>query len=151
MTKKVWSLLIGLMIQQLLGADKSNFTLESAYLDIAYSNSTCINKNPWLTYKKAFLSRLKFYNASWFFCSPLGACYENSTSNFFMDTGSLKFLTKYESSSEISLIKSPLNLLYGFNLSQNKFMDLFNCNMITARVESDITYYKSFCTVNCMQ
>ena len=149
-TKKAWSSLTGLMIQQLPGADKSNFTLESAYLDIACSNSTRIDEDLQLSYKKAFPSGLKFHNASWPFSSPSGL-YQNSTSSFFMDTGSLDSLTEYESSSEISSIKSPLNLLYGSNLSQNKFMDLFNCSVMTARVESDITCHGSFCTVNRMR
>lgn len=81
-TKKAWSSLTGLMIQQLPVSDRSNFTPESAYLDIACSNSTRIEQDPPGSYQKAFKSsELKLHNASWPFHGPKGH-YENFTSSF---------------------------------------------------------------------
>lgn len=57
-------------------------------------------------------------------------------------------LISIQSTSENDYISTPLNLLYGSNLGVNEFMDLFNCSVGTARVESDI-YYLSRELLHC--
>lgn len=146
---KAWSSFTGLMIQQLPVAGISTFTLESTYLDLSCTNSTHINEDPPFSYQQAFKSGLEFHNASWPFNSPPGSHYENFTSSFFMDTSSHNF--SLESAPEDEYINTPLNLLYASNLGINRFLDLFNCSVGTARVESDITCDGGSCAANRMR
>lgn len=148
-TQKAWSSLTGLMILQLPVADTSNFTLESSYLDLSCTNSTRIRQN-YLSFQQAFKSGLRFHNASRPFY-PNGTRYENFTSSFFMDTDPGSSLISIQSTSENDYISTPLNLLYGSNLGGYEFMDLFNCSVGTARVESDIICHGSSCTVSRMR
>lgn len=149
-TQKAWSSLTGLMIQQLPVADSSNFTLESTYLDLSCTNSTRIGQDPPSSYQQAFKSGLKFHNASWPFYPP-DTLYGNYTSSFFMDTDPGSPLFSLQPTSENEYIDTPLNLLYGSNLGVNEFMDLFNCSVGAARVESDITCHGSSCAANRMR
>lgn len=138
------------MILQLPVADTSNFTLESSYLDLSCTNSTRIGQDPPSSFQQAFKSGLRFHNASWPFY-PNGTRYENFTSSFFMDTDPGSSLISIQSTSENDYISTPLNLLYGSNLGVNEFMDLVNCSVGTARVESDIICHGSSCTVSRMR
>lgn len=149
-TQKAWSSLTGLMILQLPVADTSNFTLESSYLDLSCTNSTRIGQDPPSSFQQAFKSGLRFHNASWPFYLN-GTRYKNFTSSFFMDTDPGSSLISIQSTSGNDYISTPLNLLYGSNLGVNEFMDLFNCSVGTARVESDIICHGSSCTVSRMR
>ena len=69
-----------------------------------------------------------------------------------MDSDPGSPLISIQSTSENDYISTPLNLLYGSNLGVNKIsMDLFNCSVGTARVESDIICHGSSCTVSRMR
>lgn len=66
-----------------------------------------------------------------------------------MDSISLEY--SFESSLNLDYINKPLNLLYASNLGVNNFMNLYNCSMGIARVESDIVCHGSSCTTNRMR
>lgn len=68
-----------------------------------------------------------------------------------MDTDPGSPLFSLQPISENDYINTSLNLLYGSNLGVNAFMDLFNCSLGTARVESDITCHGSSCAVSRMR
>ena len=142
---KAWSSLTGLMIQHLPVAGISTFTLESTYIDLSCTNSNRINEDQPVAYQQTFKSRLKFHNASRPFESPHSAYHANMNSSFFMDTDSVEF------SPEDDYINTPLNLLYASNLGINRFLDLFNRSVGTARVESEITCHGSSCATNRMR
>lgn len=148
---KAWSSLTGLMIQQLPVDGISTFTLESSYLDLLCPNSIHIDEgsSPREPYREVFKPGLSFHNASWPFADPVHRAHANSSSSFFMDSISLEY--SFESSPNLDYIKKPLNLLYASNLGVNNFMNLYNCSMGIARVESDIVCHGSSCTTNRMR
>ena len=134
----VWSSLSGLIIQGLPITGISAFTLESYYIDASCSDGTRFNASSEGFYSEVFKGGLRFHNTSWPFKAPVAGTGVGliATSSFFMDTSSSELLWEPE-------LQRPLNLIYASNLGDpdRDFygLELFNCSLAVARVESDIS------------
>lgn len=148
---KPWSSLTGLMIGETPPAGISTFTLESSYLELSCPNSSHNDRDFSLpkSYREFFKSGFQFRNASAPFTVQNYGGVKDATSSFFLDSSSREFSS--ESEPERDYIDTPLNLLYASNLCNDQQLDLFNCSMGTARVESDITCHENSCIVNRMR
>ena len=145
----VWSSLTGLMIQQLPTADNSTFTLESSYIDLACSNNTRIkadspNKTyhpPPGSFKTYFKTGLRYHNTSSPYTSFALNLPRNGSSSFFMDSSYPVY----------PHFKRPPNLLcasnLGFQDGYEEYLNLFNCTVAIARVESEIICHGGHCAV----
>lgn len=154
---KTWSSLTGLMIHQLPPDGFSTFTLESTYLDISCANRTHFElgvnfsrKDSYLElYRQAFGSELRFHNLSSPFYGPVRGISEDQLNSCLLDSSSDVFSA--ESAPVLEYMNTPLNLIYASLLEDSTSIDLFNCSMGTARVESGISCHGSSCAVNRMR
>ena len=150
-TWTVWSSLTGLKNLETMFSPNytfSTFTLESSYLDLNCSDSTSIEDDfsSVGSYKDSFKSGLQFHDPSSPFTSVSPGIPGNHTSSFFLDLSSPL---------DPEFKKSP-NLLYASNLGNQEpeeglSLDLFNCTIGIARVESVVTCQWGSCAVNRMR
>lgn len=140
---RVWTSLNGLMVFGLPDAGLSSFTIETSYLDIHCANSIRINGRKNGNYSEALAAAgisLPFHNISHEgainpFASPSEP---DQVSSFFLDS-----MDPYIS--PLTDFIHPINLIYGANVQGNQSMDLYNCSVMTPRVEANITCQGNAC------
>ena len=151
----VWSSLSGLMIQGLPATGVTTFTLESSYVDLTCSDSTVFNASLNGSYSEVLKEGLLSHNTNWPFSAPSVGDHTdlNATSSFFMDSSTS---ASWWGPKEQAELKTPLNLLYASNLADGidgnqNALELFNCSLGVARVESDLTCHGTSCAANRMR
>lgn len=146
-TDSVWSSLSGLMIQGLPADGISRLEVESSYIDLECSDSVQFNSFlPGEDFRYVFEETgLRFHNASYPFTAPAVGHGSNNVlrSNFFVDSTSPQAWWN-------SKPHTPLNIVYGSTFGAN-IVDLFNCSLGIARVESTISCAGSLCAVQRMR
>ena len=145
-----WSSLSGLNLAGLSTNGSTDFTIESSYLDLAcsdvvlYNGTNSTSQNGEYNYTYALDGRILFHNTTFPFVGPTD--YDaTAQSSSFMDTNTINNGPDHYSG------QPPLNLVYGYTQDLGANMDLFNCTILTARVESGITCLGKACAVKRMR
>ena len=139
----VWTSLSGLMVFGLPDTGLSTFFLETSYMDVNCANSIRINGTENGTYSQTLAAAgisLPVHNVSHEYAiNPFAQLSEpDVTSSLFLDSMD-------QSVSSVTRFVHPINLIYGSNVQGNQSMDLYNCSVMTPRVEANITCQGSAC------
>ena len=131
------------MVFGLPDAGLSSFALETSYLDIQCAYSIRIHGMENATYSETLVAAgisLPLHNVSHEyaidpFADPFAP---DQVTTFFLDSMDLDI------SSNTRFIH-PTNLIYGSNAQDNQSIDLYNCSVMTPRVEANITCQGNAC------
>ena len=139
----VWTSLSGLMLFGVPDTGLSTFTLETSYLDVSCANSIRINGTENGNYSGTLAAAgisLPLHNISHEYSidpfTLLGQPVQ--VSSFFLDSMDLDISSR-------TRFTHPTNLIYGSNVQGNQSMDLYNCSVMTPRVEANITCHGNAC------
>ena len=139
----VWTSLSGLMVFGVPDTGLSTFFLETSYMDVNCANSIRINETENGTYSQTLAAAgisLPIHNASHDY--PLNPFAQSSES----DVTSSLFLDSMDPDiSSVTRFLRPINLIYGSKVQDSQGMDLYNCSVMTPRVEANITCQGNAC------
>ena len=132
---QAWTSLSGLMVRGLPANGSSSMPLKYSYLDLSCADSTRIRP----------ITDSKTHNTS--YTSTLGMNLTLHPTNFpFTDSGATFFMDSPSLNSPITNSTHTINLVYGSEAmymssasDEGRFLDLFNCTMMLARVEANVS------------
>ncbi len=140
---QAWTSLSGLMVRGLPANGSSSMPLKYSYLDLSCADSTRIRP----------ITDSKTHNTS--YTSTLGMNLTLHPTNFpFTDSGATFFMDSPSLNSPITNSTHTINLVYGSEAmymssasDEGRFLDLFNCTMMLARVEANVSCNASSCAM----